>query len=68
MNSPDNFSIYFRLHKIIKVFVYIFFSVILLEAVSRMKSRLPLSCFTVENGFSPSTSLISSAANHAILC
>jgi hypothetical protein len=72
VNSLDDFIIYFRLHKIIKVFLFIFvynfLSVILLEAISRMKPRLPFACFTVENGFSPSTFLISSAANHAILC
>jgi hypothetical protein len=69
MNSADDLIIYFRLHKIIKVFLFIIFlSVILLEAISKMKSRLPLACFIVENGFSPSTFLISSAANHASLC
>ena len=68
MNSPYDFIIYFRLHKIIKVFLFIILlSVILLEAISTMMSRHPLACFT-ESGFSPSTFLISSAANHAILC
>jgi hypothetical protein len=67
MNSPDDFIIYFCLHKIIKVFL-ISLSVTLLEASYRMKTRLPLACLTVENGFSPSPFLISSAANHAILC
>jgi hypothetical protein len=68
MNSADDFIIYFRLHKIRLFLFIIFLSVILLEAVSRMKSRLLLACFTVEKDFSPSTFLISSAANHAILC
>jgi hypothetical protein len=69
MNSPDDFIIYFRLHKIIKVFLFIIFlSVILLEAISRMKSRLPLVCLTVENGSCPFPFLISSAADRSILC
>ena len=72
MNSPDDFIVYFRLHKIFKcccLFLFIvLLCVILLEAISRTKSRLPLACFTVENGFSPSTFHISSAANHAIVC
>ena len=66
MNSPDDFIVYFRLHQIFKcccLFLFIIvLSVILLEAISRMKSRLPLARFTVENGFSPSTFHISSAA------
>jgi hypothetical protein len=46
----------------------IFLSVVLFEAISRMESKLPLACLTVENCFSPTHFVISSAANHAILC
>jgi hypothetical protein len=50
MNLPDNFIIYFRLHKIIKVFsfifVYNFLSAIFREVTSRMKFSLPPSCLS----------------------
>jgi hypothetical protein len=40
----------------------------ILEAISRMKARLPLAWLSVENYFPSSPFLISFAANHAILC
>jgi hypothetical protein len=56
MNSSDYFIIYFWLHKVIKVFLFIIFlNVILFEAISRMKSRLHLACFTLINVFYPSS-------------